>query len=162
MTGLNTAAIVLRRGRHLPLPTQSVREKTAVRQISPCNPAKGLLYYAIRIKSCVFHGGVVAHLRVRVKSTCMAETSGLTLDSETHVQHHYCTCGSLFCFAGRKYAYAASNPLKIHKVFPAGFSLPARISAAGKTAEGGRKQNPTPFISQSYRAIYPYSGGRTI
>ena len=77
MTGLNTAAIVLRRGRHLPLPTQSVREKTAVRQISPCNPAKGLLYYAIRIKSCVFHGGVVAHLRVRVKSTCMAETSGL-------------------------------------------------------------------------------------
>lgn len=34
MTGLNTAAIVLRRGRHLPLPTQSVREKTLFAKFS--------------------------------------------------------------------------------------------------------------------------------
>ena len=35
-------------------------------------------------------------------------------------------------FDGQKYAHAASNPLTIHKVLPAGFSLPERISAPAK------------------------------
>ena len=35
-------------------------------------------------------------------------------------------------FDGKKYAHAASKPLAIHKVLPAGFSLPERISAPAK------------------------------
>ena len=65
---------------------KKVRTDLQKAENTPCNPGKDLLYYTIQIESCVFHGGVVAYLWVRVKSTCMAETSGLTLDSETHVQ----------------------------------------------------------------------------
>jgi hypothetical protein len=35
-------------------------------------------------------------------------------------------------FDGQKNAHAASKPLPIHKVLPAGFSLPERFSAPAK------------------------------